>query len=74
MIASTIVLFAIVATGLAQVPAGYRHVYIASNVDKTFVVVPTSPKSGSTTVVFVLPNSKPSERSNVSVYNLQSKT
>ena len=54
MLASSIILFTLAATGLAEVPLGYRHVYITSNVDKTFVVVPTSPKNGSTTVVFVV--------------------
>jgi len=54
MLASSIIFFALAATGLAEVPLGYRHVYITSNVDKTFVVVPTSPKNGSTTVVFVV--------------------
>jgi len=53
MLGSTFLMLALAATGLAQVPAGYRKVYISSMVDKKYVVVPKSPKTGSTIVVFV---------------------
>lgn len=52
MIASLLTL-AIAATVAAQVPTGYRTVYISSFVDTKFVVVPKSPTSGSTVVVLV---------------------
>ena len=53
MLGSTFLMLALAATGLAQVPAGYRKVYISSMVDKKYVVVPKSAKTGSTIVVLV---------------------
>lgn len=53
MLVASFLVFALASTGFAQVPAGYRTVYITSLVDTTFVIVPTSPKNGSTVVVFV---------------------
>lgn len=48
-------LFALVlafaATGLAQVPSGYRTVYITSKQDTKFVIVPKTRTNGSTLVV-----------------------
>ncbi|KAF2190660.1 carbohydrate-binding module family 13 protein [Zopfia rhizophila CBS 207.26] len=51
MLAASFLMFALAATGFAQVPAGYRKVYITSLVDSKFVIVPKSPKNGSTIVV-----------------------
>lgn len=53
MLAASLVLLALAATGLAQVPEGYRAVYITSNVNPKFVVVPKARTSGSTTIVYV---------------------
>ena len=57
MLASTVLALAFAAVGLAQTaPAGYRRVYMTSNVDTKFIVVPKTPvKNGTTTVVFVSP-------------------
>lgn len=46
-------LAALAATAFAQSPAptGYRTVYIASNVDKKFVIVPKAPVKAGTTIV-----------------------
>lgn len=49
-------MLALAATGLAQVPDGYRTVIITSMVDEKFVIVPKAATSGSTTVVFVSPS------------------
>lgn len=46
-------MLALAATGLAQVPDGYRTVIITSMVDAKFVIVPKAATSGSTTVVSV---------------------
>ncbi|KAF2116561.1 hypothetical protein BDV96DRAFT_28684 [Lophiotrema nucula] len=53
MLATTVLALAFAAAGLAQtVPAGYRKVYMTSNVDTKFIVVPKTPvKNGTTTVV-----------------------
>ncbi|KAK3317703.1 hypothetical protein B0T19DRAFT_296503 [Cercophora scortea] len=63
MLTSPLLLLALAATGLAQVtiPEGYRKVYITSNVNTKFVVVPKAPKSGSTLVVQTL-NNKPEQQ------------
>lgn len=54
MLAAALLMVALAATGFAQVPAGYRKVYITSLVNTKFVIVPKAPvKSGTTTVVFV---------------------
>jgi hypothetical protein len=54
MLAASFLMFALAATGFAQIPAGYRKVYITSLVNTKFVLVPKSPpKSGTTMVVFV---------------------
>lgn len=42
---------ALAATAFAQAPVGYRSVYIASNVDKKFVIVPKTPVKVGTTIV-----------------------
>ncbi|KAI0150414.1 carbohydrate-binding module family 13 protein [Xylariaceae sp. FL1272] len=51
MLLPSFALFALAATGLAQVPDGYRAVYITSMVNAKFVVVPTARTSGSALVV-----------------------
>ncbi|KAI1081508.1 hypothetical protein F5B20DRAFT_536246 [Whalleya microplaca] len=51
MLMTSFFVLAFAATGLAQVPEGYRTVYVTSMVDSKFVLVPTSPTSGSTLVV-----------------------
>ncbi|KAI2471884.1 carbohydrate-binding module family 13 protein [Annulohypoxylon bovei var. microspora] len=51
MLATSFLMFAFAATGLAQVPDGYRAVYITSMVDAKFVLVPKTSTSGSTLVI-----------------------
>ncbi len=51
MLGTSFLLLAFAATGLAQVPEGYRKVYITSKVNAKFVVVPKAPTSGSTLIV-----------------------
>jgi hypothetical protein len=53
MLATSLLMLAIAATGFAEVPVGYSTVYITSNVDATFAVVPKAATNGSTTVVLV---------------------
>jgi hypothetical protein len=55
MLSPSILLLALSATGLAQTaaPEGYRKVYITSNVNPKFVMVPKAATSGSTVVVYV---------------------
>ncbi|KAI8629045.1 carbohydrate-binding module family 13 protein [Xylariaceae sp. FL1651] len=61
MLGTSFLLFAFAATGLAEVPAGYRSVYITSMVNAKFVVVPKTRSSGSTLVVQTLA-SKPEQQ------------
>ncbi|KAF2651091.1 carbohydrate-binding module family 13 protein [Lophiostoma macrostomum CBS 122681] len=61
MLATSLLFVALAATGFAQAPAGYRTVYITSNVDTKFVVVPKGRTAGSTTVVQTL-TSKPEQQ------------
>lgn len=51
MLGTSVLFLALAATGLAQVPAGYRKVIITSNVNTKFVIVPKDRKAGSTTVM-----------------------
>ncbi|KAI2608221.1 carbohydrate-binding module family 13 protein [Hypoxylon fragiforme] len=51
MIGQVLLALAFAATGIAQAPEGYRTVYITSNVDTKFVVVPKAATSGSGVVV-----------------------
>lgn len=51
MLATTLLALTLAATGLAQVPDGYRKVYITSKQDAKFVVVPKTRTNGSTLVV-----------------------
>ncbi|EAQ87708.1 predicted protein [Chaetomium globosum CBS 148.51] len=51
MLGTSVVLLALAAVGLAQVPEGYRAVYITSNVDPKFVIVAKARTTGSTTIV-----------------------
>lgn len=53
MLGTTVILLAIAATGFAQAPEGYRTVYITSNVNPKFVIVPKARTSGTTTIVYV---------------------
>lgn len=55
MLGASVILFALAAVGLAQVPEGYRTVYITSNVDPKFVIVAKARTAGSTTIVYVSP-------------------
>lgn len=56
MLATTILMLALAATGLAQVPAGYRTVYLTSMVNTKFAIAPKAPvKSGTTIVVLISP-------------------
>ncbi|CZR66291.1 uncharacterized protein PAC_16192 [Phialocephala subalpina] len=62
MLVTTILMLALAATGLAQVPAGYRTVYLTSMVNTKFVIAPKTPvKSGTTIVVQTLDN-KPEQQ------------
>ncbi|KAF2463073.1 uncharacterized protein BDR25DRAFT_329913 [Lindgomyces ingoldianus] len=62
MLATSILMLALAATGLAQVPEGYRKVYVTSMVDAKYVMVPKAPpKAGSTMVVQTL-NNKPEQQ------------
>jgi hypothetical protein len=64
MLSTSILLVALAATGFAQVtpPAGYRKVYMTSNVNTKFVVQPKTPvKVGNTLVVQTL-SSKPEQQ------------
>lgn len=64
MLVTSVLLLALAGTGLALAtpPAGYRAVYITSNVNTKFVVVPKAPaKAGSTLVVQTL-TSKPDQQ------------
>ena len=54
MLTTSLLFAALAATGLAQAPAGYRTVYITSNVDAKFVVVAKARTAGSSSVVCVL--------------------
>jgi hypothetical protein len=55
MLGTAVFLLALAATGLAQAPEGYRTVYITSNVNTKFVIVPKARTTGSTTIVYVSP-------------------
>ncbi|KAF2205652.1 hypothetical protein GQ43DRAFT_269184 [Delitschia confertaspora ATCC 74209] len=63
MLTTSLLMCVLAATGFSQVaaPEGYRKVYITSNVDKKFVVVPKAAKNGSTLVVQTL-NNKPEQQ------------
>jgi hypothetical protein len=56
MLATTVLFLALAATGLSQVPDGYKKVYLTSNVNAKFAIVPKAAKSGSTTVVQTIDN------------------
>ncbi|KAI1103052.1 carbohydrate-binding module family 13 protein [Jackrogersella minutella] len=51
MLTTSFLMLAFAATGLSQVPDGYRTVYITSMVDSKFVLVPKAATAGSTLVV-----------------------
>lgn len=52
MFATSLVLLALAATGLAQeAPEGYRTVYMTSMVDPQYVIQPVSAEAGSALVV-----------------------
>lgn len=52
MLATSLVLVALAATGFAQeAPEGYRTVYLTTMVDPQYVIVPVSPEAGSALVV-----------------------
>lgn len=53
MLAGSIILLALAATGLAQAPEGYRTVYMTSMVDTQYVIVPIAAEAGSGLVVCV---------------------
>jgi hypothetical protein len=56
MFAASVLLLALAATGLAQAPAGYMTVYITSNVNSKFVIVPKAPAKAGTTLVVLVPS------------------
>ncbi|OAL43157.1 hypothetical protein IQ07DRAFT_304773 [Pyrenochaeta sp. DS3sAY3a] len=56
MLATTLLALALAATGFAQVPEGYRKVYITSKQDTKFVIVPKTRTNGSTLVVQTITN------------------
>ncbi|KAE9374318.1 carbohydrate-binding module family 13 protein [Stipitochalara longipes BDJ] len=47
MLATSVLLFALAAVGLADVPAGYRTVYLTSKVDAKLAIVPKTAAAGS---------------------------
>ena len=51
MFATSLVLLAFAATGLAQVSEGYRTVYMTSNVDTQYVIEAEAAEAGSGIVV-----------------------
>ncbi|OTB05232.1 carbohydrate-binding module family 13 protein [Hypoxylon sp. CI-4A] len=51
MLTTSLLALAFAATGFAQAPEGYKTVYVTSNVDTKFVLVPKSATAGSTLVV-----------------------
>lgn len=57
MLASSILLFAFAAVGLADVPAGYKTVYLTSKVDAKLTIVPKTATAGAIIQVSVLPSS-----------------
>ncbi|CAK7215199.1 hypothetical protein SCUCBS95973_002401 [Sporothrix curviconia] len=61
MIFTPLAVLALAAVGLADVPAGYKTVYITSNVNAKFVVQPKAAKAGSAVVVQTL-TSKPEQQ------------
>ncbi|KAL2126376.1 hypothetical protein VTI74DRAFT_1090 [Chaetomium olivicolor] len=63
MLLTSVLLLPLAAVGLAQVapPEGYRKVYITSNVNTKFVIVPEARTAGSTTTVKTLYN-KPEQQ------------
>jgi hypothetical protein len=54
MFATSILLFALAAVGLADVPAGYKTVYLTSKVDAKLAIVPKTAVAGSIIQVFVI--------------------
>ena len=52
MWAPSIAILAFAAAGFAQVPEGYRTVYISTMVDSKYVIVPKASKAGGTVVVY----------------------
>jgi hypothetical protein len=54
MLASSILLFAFAAVGLADAPAGYKTVYLTSKVDAKLTIVPKTATAGAIIQVFVL--------------------
>lgn len=64
MLPTSILFAALAATGLAQVtpPAGYRKVYMTSNVNVKFVVQPKTPIKAGTTLVVQTLTSKPEQQ------------
>lgn len=51
MLATSVLFLALAATGLADIPAGYRAVYMTSNVNKTFVIEAKTATAGAAIVV-----------------------
>lgn len=51
MFTTSLVLLALAATGIAQVPEGYRTVYMSSMVDTQYVITPIAAEEGSGLVV-----------------------
>jgi hypothetical protein len=51
MLAQSLVFLALAATGLGDVPVGYKTVYITSMVNTKFVLEPKTAANGSTMVV-----------------------
>jgi hypothetical protein len=47
MLASSVLLFAFAALGMAQAPAGYKTVYLTSKVDAKLTIVPKAATAGS---------------------------
>lgn len=69
MLTTSILVSALAAVALAEVPEGYRTVYITSLVNAKFVVAPTSPMAGSGIVVFVSSSRRDIGNSNADLSN-----
>ncbi len=70
MFVTSLLVLALAATGLADVPAGYKKVYLTSKVDAKFVIVPKAAKSGSTIVVYVSQPPAPARTAEIPILTL----
>lgn len=62
MLANTVIMLTLAATGFSQVPAGYRTVYLSSMVNTKLVIAPKNPVKSGTTIVVQTLNNKPDQQ------------